>query len=65
MIICIDFVIVENVKEKRNEMDNFSKDYLKVVVNVIIIVIEVVKNIGVNEIEFKLFFMKFLEKLKK
>ena len=29
MITCIDSVTVENAKEKRNEMDNLSKDYLK------------------------------------
>lgn len=65
MITCIDSVTVENAKEKRNEMDNFSKDYLKVAANVTTTVIEVAKNTGVNETEFKSLLTKFLEKPKK
>ena len=64
MITCIDSVTVENAKEKRNEMDNFSKDYLKVAANVTTTVIEVAKNTGVNETEFKSLLTKFLEKPK-
>ena len=44
MITCIDSVTVENAKEK-NEMDNFSKDYLKVAANVTTTVIEVAKTL--------------------
>ena len=53
MITCIDSVTVENAKEKRNEMDNLSKDYLKIAANVTTTVIEVAKNTGVNETEFR------------
>ena len=45
-------------------MDNFSKDYLKVAANVTTTVIEVAKNTGVNETEFKSLLTKFLEKPK-
>ncbi|MEB9735860.1 hypothetical protein GVV68_25935 [Bacillus cereus] len=65
MITCIDSVTVENAKEKRNEMDNLSKDYLKIAANVTTTVIEVAKNTGVNETEFRSLLMKFLEKPKK
>lgn len=65
MITCIDSVTVENAKEKRNEMDNLSKDYLKIAANVTTNVIEVAKNTGVNETEFRSLLMKFLEKPKK
>ena len=52
------------MQRKRNEMDNFSKDYLKVAANVTTTVIEVAKNTGVNETEFKSLLTKFLEKPK-
>ncbi|KGT41901.1 MULTISPECIES: hypothetical protein [Bacillus] len=65
MITCIDSVTVENAKEKRNEMDNLSKDYLKIAANVTTTVIEVAKNTGVNETEFRSLLMKFLEEPKK
>ncbi|MGX5538329.1 hypothetical protein ACWKTJ_10420 [Bacillus wiedmannii] len=65
MIVCIDSVTVENAKEKRNEMNNLSKEYLKVAANVTTTVIEVAKNNGVNETEFRSLLLKFLEKPKK
>ncbi|PEC20368.1 hypothetical protein [Bacillus cereus] len=64
MIACIDSVTVENAKEKRNEMNNLSKEYLKVAANVTTTVIEVAKNTGVNETEFRSLLMNFLEKPK-
>ncbi|MDM5236069.1 hypothetical protein QUF83_07515 [Bacillus cereus] len=64
MIVCIDSVTVENAKEKRNEMNNLSKEYLKVAANVTTTVIEVAKNTGVNETEFRSLLMNFLEKPK-
>ena len=51
--------------QKKNEMDNLSKDYLKIAANVTTTVIEVAKNTGVNETEFRSLLMKFLEKPKK
>ncbi|HDR3488662.1 hypothetical protein A6279_01455 [Bacillus wiedmannii] len=65
MIVCIESVTVENAKEKRNEMNNLSKEYLKVAANVTTTVIEVAKNNGVNETEFRSLLLKFLEKPKK
>ncbi|WP_242214824.1 hypothetical protein [Bacillus cereus group sp. BfR-BA-01383] len=64
MIACIDSVTVENAKEKRNEMNNLSKEYLKVAANVTTTVIEVAKSTGVNETEFRSLLMNFLEKPK-
>ncbi|PFM65646.1 hypothetical protein COJ48_03010 [Bacillus cereus] len=65
MIVCIDSVTVENAKEKRSEMNNLSAEYLKVATQVTTTVIEVAKNAGVNETEFRSLLMKFLEKPQK
>lgn len=62
MIACIDSVTVENAKEKRNEMNNLSAEYLKVAAQVTTTVIGVAKNTGVNETEFRSLLLKFLEK---
>lgn len=61
MVVCIDSVTVENASEKRNEMNALHSEYLKAAAQVTTTSIEVAKNSGIDEEEYKAILKGFLK----
>ncbi|ENQ3077866.1 hypothetical protein [Bacillus multifaciens] len=61
MIVCIDSVTVENASEKRNEMNALHSEYLKAAAQVGTTSIEVAKNSGIDEEDYRRILKEFLK----